>query len=433
MRMRLDTFSPRTGQLPQWVRNSTQKLRFRFLQSLHRKEQGAILVMMAVGFLLFLLLAGIVIDYGVKFHARQQLQKQVDASALAGALDLPSFAVAKQSATRLYALNISFDNPPPQGTATCAKGSSPKATCFSISNDSVSVTTPYTKPGSPLSPTNLIHVAASRSVDMIFARMIGINSVQVSAAATAVGCQCDLGYPFASGNPLTSVDFNESEVLRGFGPNAVGRGGAIRIWYNDEHALTLGIRQITNVNGVVRNYNVSPLTSNPGSAAEVQVGATDMTGDQAGTDPVGRPMWPAMFVTDVTTNSDSRAGDWQYGGTPIAPTTIFGTWKAAVKTVKITKGQTIVTVLPDGDPKENNWNLGPGSDPVPDGLENEGFGAEVRWDVDDLIDRGVFQSRHIYRVQFMVHDGDQHKTGGDVGQACAIVGVDTDCGGGLRD
>jgi hypothetical protein len=28
---------------------------------------------------------------------------------------------------------------------------------------------------------------------------------------------------------------------------------------------------------------------------------------------------------------------------------------------------------------------------------------------------------HTYRLQFLVHDGDQNKTGGDVGQACVVL------------
>jgi len=51
---------------------------------------------------------------------------------------------------------------------------------------------------------------------------------------------------------------------------------------------------------------------------------------------------------------------------------------------------------------------------VPTGLSLEGYGAEVRWDVNTL----SLISGHQYRLYFMVHDGDQNKTGGDVGQAC---------------
>jgi len=442
--MRPESSCPGTGRPPQCARNPTPSVHSRFIQSLHRKEQGHILVIVAVALIVFLLLAGIVIDYSVRFHARQQLQKQVDASALGGALDLPSFDVAKQSAVRLYAQNISFTNPPPQNTASCSAGSPANATCYSISTESVSVETPYDKPGSGITSSNLIHVTSSRSVDMIFARMVGINSIQVSASATAQGCQCDLGYPFASGNPLTSVDFNESEVLRGFGPNIASRGGSIKLWYEDEHAMTLGIREITTLDGVVTTYNVTPMAVNPDTAMNVQVGTTNMVGDQAGTDPVGRPVWPAMFVTDITMNPNSRAGDWQFGGRPIAPSAVFGTWKAAVKTWANGAGTPTATVQPDGDPlPKNGTDLGSGSDPMPDDdrinpyKDKDGeagfYGTEVRWDVDDLIARGVFQSHHVYRVQFMVHDGDQNKSGGDVGQGCAIVGIDTDCGGGLRE
>ena len=50
-------------------------------------------------------------------------------------------------------------------------------------------------------------------------------------------------------------------------------------------------------------------------------------------------------------------------------------------------------------------------------MVNQGYGAEVRWDVSSL---GLLPG-HVYRMQFMVHDGDQNKAGGDVGQGCATV------------
>ncbi|MBA2462998.1 MAG: hypothetical protein H0V45_14750, partial [Actinobacteria bacterium] len=50
-------------------------------------------------------------------------------------------------------------------------------------------------------------------------------------------------------------------------------------------------------------------------------------------------------------------------------------------------------------------------------LSNEGFGAEARWNVADL----GLRTLHTYRMQFMVHDGDQNKTGGDSGEACMSV------------
>src|SRR6185503_9480843 len=75
-------------------------------------------------------------------------------------------------------------------------------------------------------------------------------------------------------------------------------------------------------------------------------------------------------------------------------------------------------VQPDADPAKNNWDLD-GGDAAPSGLVNQGYGTEVRWDVERL---GLVMGR-TYRLYFMIHDGDQNKEGGDVGQGCATLGV----------
>ena len=250
--------------------------------------------------------------------------------------------------------------------------------------------------------------------------------VTTGAANAAVGTPsacptCTVGYPYASTNPLTSISFNESEVLRAFNTNVTGITDTIRAWYNDEHALTLGIRRVIvkSRNGsTTTEYPITALTSNPGSVTNPLVGTTIASGDQAATDLSGRPMFPALFVTDTTTDPSSRAGDWQFGGKPIPPQTVFGTWKGAIKTVDNTRTPPQVTVTPDADPAKNNWNLGSG-DPAPSGLANEGYSAEARWNVADL----KLLPGHSYRLYFMVHDGDQNQSGGDAGQACVTICV----------
>ena len=67
--------------------------------------------------------------------------------------------------------------------------------------------------------------------------------------------------------------------------------------------------------------------------------------------------------------------------------------------------------------RELTRGLGAGSDPVPAGLVNEGYGAEARWDISML---GLL-SGHTYRLYFIVHDGDQNKAGGDCGQGCSTI------------
>ena len=229
---------------------------------------------------------------------------------------------------------------------------------------------------------------------------------------------CALGYPDSSHAPLSSTAFSESTTLAAFAPASAGPGDTIKAWYTDEHALTLGIRQVavkTKTGTATTTFPISALSSNPGIAISPAVGATIA---QGGIDISARPMFPALFITDITGNPTSRVGDWQQGSSAgIPPNAVFGTWKGAVMTTDKTKTPNTVTVTPDADPTKNNWNLGAGSDAPPSGTGSLGYGAEARWNVNNL----GLQPGHAYRMEFMVHDGDQNKTGGDAGEGCMTV------------
>jgi len=138
-------------------------------------------------------------------------------------------------------------------------------------------------------------------------------------------------------------------------------------------------------------------------------------------DPSGRPLAPELFITDLSVNgAGSRAGDWQQGGTGIAPHRVCGVWKGAAVLIDQTVTPAKVTVTTASDPAKNNWSGIP--DTPPGGfaaLTNQGYGAECSWNVDEL---GLIAG-HTYRLQFMVHDGDQNKTGGDVGEACTTAHI----------
>jgi len=215
----------------------------------------------------------------------------------------------------------------------------------------------------------------------------------------------ECGYPYASSNPLTNILFNESSVLAAIVPSGGYPFASIQLFYTDEHAMTLGIHE-TVINGTSTNYEVSPLTSNPGTVDAPKTGTNRITGQQAGVDVSGRPMWPALFITDITNDPNAVGGDWQWGGATVNPTYVAGTWKGAVRTVDGSGA----SITPDADPPKNNANLGNGHMP-PSGAKLEGYTAEVRWDV-------RLEVGHNYRFQVMVHDGDQTKVGGDTGEAC---------------
>jgi hypothetical protein len=238
--------------------------------------------------------------------------------------------------------------------------------------------------------------------------------------------ECVLGYPDNSATPRSKVAFNESEVLSAFGRGA----GEIRAWYTDEHALTLGVRQlfVDNKTGadLTTNYTIALMSGNPASAAgnPVAYGSTLTSGEGAAVDGAGRPLFPALFVTDLTTNGlASRLGDWQRGGTALAPNAVYGTWKGAVMKVDKTRSTPVTTITPDADPAvKNHKNVGPGGINPPAAVQDLGYSAEIVWNIASI---PGYDPSHNYRLQFMVHDGDQNNSGGDVGQACVNIGPGT--------
>ncbi len=179
---------------------------------------------------------------------------------------------------------------------------------------------------------------------------------------------------------------------------SVGPGGAIKIWYTDEWPLTLGAG------------NVSPLSKSPDHIASPNINI----GDDTARDRNNLPYFPALFLSDITSDPNSKSGDAENGGKPYKPDEIYGTWKS--------KDQENFTISKKIE--RNYKNLGPGADPFPaqrnvnfpNAWPSEpGYGAEIIWRVDNL---GLTQG-HSYRAEFIIRDGDRQE--GDIGQGCTTI------------
>ena len=240
----------------------------------------------------------------------------------------------------------------------------------------------------------------------------------------------NLPYPYGSAPALSSVVFNESGVLEDWAAAGSGNTLQLRAWFNDEHAPLLGARSAGGVSFPFTAYSGTPEgVYNPNGP--IPVGSTVLTGPTAGVDTAlqssaynfgagypmsGRPLWPAVFLTDLTVNGvNSMAGDWQQGGTSaIPPNGVFGTWKGAV----VTGAGSSMVVTTDADPTANGI-IGV-RDPLPGGVANgQQYTTEAVWNV--MTFPGVIPG-HTYRAQVIVHDGDQNHSGGDVGEAC-LTGI----------
>ena len=248
-----------------------------------------------------------------------------------------------------------------------------------------------------------------------------------SGGVTFECTSCKMTYPDSSNLPRSLAAFHENEVLVAADPGQTTCGTQpteIKVWYADEHPLCIGVRQIitkTSSGSKTVNYPISASTLNGASIViNPFIGASDQSGDNTGNDVAvdgGRPLWPALFITDITNKLSSRAGDWQQGGIAYPPSKICGMWKAAVKIIDKTRVPNLVTIQMDADPKKSNgWDLAGGAAPPKGTIVNK-YGAMVSWNISAL----PLLPGHIYRIQFMVHDGDQNKTGGDVGQSCTTI------------
>jgi hypothetical protein len=166
----------------------------------------------------------------------------------------------------------------------------------------------------------------------------------------------------------SAASFVESTTLCAI--RATGGGSqpaVIQVFYNDEHALTLGCATASDP--------VSALPSDPGAVFYPE------TGDPACVDAVGRPLRPVLYITDLTNDPACTAGDLQQGGQPYEPLAVFGTWKSAAEAA----GN--VGIPDKADPAPNQWNLGSSADPAPASVMgsmmtcHEQYGAELRFEV----------------------------------------------------
>jgi hypothetical protein len=256
------------------------------------------------------------------------------------------------------------------------------------------------------------------------------TSVGSSCSGTvAASCTPGITIPVASGPndncgyPATS--FNESAFICGVSAqNGYWELTQIQAFFNDEHAMGLGCAKNANP--------VSAMPANPGTVYYPQ------TGDPTCVDQNGRPIRPALYITDITADSNCTAGDQQQGGQPYDPVAIFGAWKSYLE-----------DSIPDADSTVYNyWDLGPNADPIPaavtaqcpcqpppagvaipapgetggnvaaygncpgTGRTSKGYGLEVRYEA-------ALISGHSYRLQIQAHDGDMTSVA-DTGEACVI-------------
>lgn len=180
-------------------------------------DRGATMVWVALTLVVLFGISAIVVDIGRGRNHKVTAQNISDAAALAGSQELPSDTVAARAKAAEYAfLNLGFAVAP----ASTACPTDPTADCYSSGDVTVKVITPYTSPTVAADPATLIHVETCEVVPTTFARVIGFDSMDVCANATAqqdlpAVAQCALCLLGPSGTTLSSTGAGRLETING--------------------------------------------------------------------------------------------------------------------------------------------------------------------------------------------------------------------------
>ncbi|HID07202.1 MAG TPA: hypothetical protein EYP10_08635 [Armatimonadetes bacterium] len=176
-----------------------------------RRRRGLTLVLFVLVIVVLMLMLALAIEWGRLTRARTEMQQWCDASALAGAADLPNATQAKRSAAEYYARNLGLD--PADYEQISSDGNT---TTYRIGTDEVAITTPYeddTIRSLGISPEYAIRVCSSRQVELYLGRLAGVQVMTVSACATAIFEQAGGAYVLFNNSQTTPLTITGSAVL----------------------------------------------------------------------------------------------------------------------------------------------------------------------------------------------------------------------------
>jgi len=142
-----------------------------------RPQSGQMLVLAAIGLVVFLGFLGLVIDVGRLYVVRQQLRNACDAGAGAGAPKLPM----DPATCRVYAFQYYCSNA--GGTPPAAPISDDTYYTVTGTGDVVKIRTPY---GTGSTASKKAYVEARRTVRSVFMQLLGVPTTTVKAYAVGV-------------------------------------------------------------------------------------------------------------------------------------------------------------------------------------------------------------------------------------------------------
>lgn len=169
-----------------------------------KNESGQSLILVTIVIAALIGFAALVVDVGVLYNSKAELQNIADAAALAGAQDLPNASLAIDTALDYVSYN----------------GLKATQNALTESGDTVTITTPYK------GDETKIEVKCKREVPYLFAKIFGLSSTEISARSAAqygIAASVPWIVPFVIPEPA-QFNYDNLYVMRmyGAGPYPTG-------------------------------------------------------------------------------------------------------------------------------------------------------------------------------------------------------------------
>lgn len=151
-----------------------------------RPRAGSTLLIALLALVVLMGCTAMAIDVGAVHCRASRMQNTCDAAALAGAAALPVAVTAKDAAAFMYQANRT-------GATTGVSGSNGT---YNIGGDSVTVTTPFSDAyttSMSWPSQDLVQVSATAPFPLTFARLVGLDTINVTRRAVALRCGAGQG------------------------------------------------------------------------------------------------------------------------------------------------------------------------------------------------------------------------------------------------
>jgi Flp pilus assembly protein TadG len=224
-----------------------------------REERGSVLILTALSMTMLLSFLALAIDIGNLYYRQRQLQTLADSAAMAGALEASACSGTKNCTVMQTAATTALTEgggPAPTLFLQCAAASG-SGLLLTVNNG------PCALSGDPNSGNaNYVEAVVSEQVPTFFARIFGVNTLQISARAEA-------GYATASSSSsapclnTNDLQLNSGAIIT----DASGSTCGINDNYGDGNALSLNSGVTVNVGSFTFHGTTSNINKNCGSCS----------------------------------------------------------------------------------------------------------------------------------------------------------------------